>query len=79
MIGVNKGPGFSRLQRLVVLVDKVASFAVVAVALFGECMASFGLVGSIMFHVDPQLLRAVSELALLPVCAVSFLGEIFAE
>ena len=35
------------------LVNEVAAFAVVAVALLCEGVASFGLVGSIMFHVDP--------------------------
>ena len=78
MVGVDQSPGFVGLQRVALLVDEVASLAVVAVALLGEGVASFGLVGSIMFHVDSQLLRAVGELALLPVGAVPLLGEIFA-
>lgn len=59
--------------------DEVTAFSVAAVALFGEGVATLGLIGSIMFHVDSQLFRAVGELALLAVGAVPLLCKILAE
>ena len=79
MVRVYQGPSLTCLNQVYLLVDEVASLAIVAVTFFGEGMASFCLVGSIMFHVDPQLFRSMSELTLLPVCAVSFFNEIFAK
>ena len=79
MIRVYQGPSFTCLNLAYLLVNEVASLAIVAVAFFSEGMASFCLIGSIMFHVDPQLFRPMSELTLLPICAVPFFNEIFAE
>ena len=79
MVGVYQSPYFTGLQSIALLVDKVTALTIVAVTFFGECVTSFGLVGSIMFHVDPQLFRAMSKLALLAVGAVSFFSEIFAK
>ena len=53
MVRVNQSPGFTAFHRSVMLVNEVATLTVVAVALLGEGVASFGLIGSIMFHVDP--------------------------
>lgn len=69
----------ARGQARGLLVDEIAAGAVAAVALLGEGVASLGLIGSIMFHVDPQLLRAVRELALGAVGAEALLHEVFAE
>lgn len=61
------------------LVDEITALAVVADSLFGEGMAGFGLVGSIVFHVDPQFLRSVGELALLTIGTEPLFSIIFAE
>ena len=42
-------------------------------------MARLGLVGSIVFHVHPQLIRTVSELTLPPITAVTLFREVLAE
>jgi hypothetical protein len=61
------------------LVDEIAALAVAAVPFFCEGMASFGLVGSVMFQVDLELFWAVCELALDAVGAISFFCEVLAE
>lgn len=60
------------------LVDEVAPTAIAAVSLLCECMATLCLVGSIVFHVDPELLRPVSELALPSVGTEALLHEVLA-
>jgi hypothetical protein len=60
-------------------VDEIAALAVAAIAFLGEGMACFGLVGSVMFHVDLKLFRAVCELALSAVRAIAFFCEVLAE
>jgi hypothetical protein len=60
-------------------VYEVAALTVAAVTLFGEGMAAFGFVGSIVFHVDAQFLWSVGKLALLAVGAEAFFCEVFAE
>lgn len=58
--------------------DEVASTAVAAIPLLGESVTPFGLVGSIVFHVDPKLLRTVGKLALSPIGAEPLLHEVLA-
>ena len=59
--------------------DEVAAIAKAAVALLREGVASLGLVGSIVLHVNPQVLRPVGELALAAVRTAPPLHEIFAQ
>ena len=59
--------------------DEVAPFAEMATSLLREGVAGLGLVGSIVFHVDPQLVRTVSELTLPAVAAVTLFREVLAE
>lgn len=59
--------------------DEVAAVSVAAMALLGKGMAPLGLVGPIGLHVYPQLFWSVGELALAPVRAETFLGEVSAE
>lgn len=61
------------------LMDEVAAAAVAAKALLREGVAALCFVGSIVFQIDPQLLRPVRELALAAVGTVSLLHEVFAE
>lgn len=59
--------------------DEVAPLTVMAKTIFSERVACFCLVGSIAFHVDPQLLGSVGKLALLAIRAVTFLNKILAK
>ena len=59
--------------------DEVAPFTVVAIALLREGVAALGLVAAIALHVDPQLLRAMSELASTAIGTEALLCEVFAE
>ncbi len=61
------------------VVDEVAALAETAEALLLEGVADLGFVRSIMFHVYPELLGAVGELALLPVRAHALCSVVFAE
>lgn len=72
-------PFLPRIQGLRLLVDEVAAIAKAAVALLREGVASLGLVGSIVLHVNPQVLRPVGELALAAVGTAPPLHEIFAQ
>ena len=58
---------------------EVAPAAVAAVSFLCEGVASLCFVGSIVFHIDPQLLGAVSELAFVPIWTEPLLHKIFAE
>ena len=79
MVGVYVLPLLGGWGAVNLFVDEIAALAVVANALFGEGVAGFGLVGSIVFHVDPQFLGAVGELALLPVRTEPLFSIVFAE
>lgn len=61
------------------VMDEVAARAVAAVAVFGESVASLGLVTAIGIHIDAQLLRAMGELALFTVWTHSLLHKISTE
>ena len=58
---------------------EVAPAAVAAVSFLCEGVASLCFVGSIVFHIDPQLLESMRELALAPIRAKSLFHEIFTE
>jgi hypothetical protein len=60
-------------------VDEIATTAVAAEPLLRKGMAALSFIGSIVFHIDPQLLRAMRELALGPIRTLPLLHEIFAE
>ena len=79
MVGVDVLPLLGSRGAVNLLVDEIATLAVVADSLFGEGMAGFGLIGSIVFHVDPQFLRSVGELALLAIRTEPLFSIIFAE
>lgn len=79
MVREYRQPFLSRVEGLGLLVDEVAAIAEAAVALLREGVASLGLVGSIVLHVNPQVLRPVGELALAAVGAAPPLHEIFAQ
>jgi hypothetical protein len=64
---------------LLLNVDEVAALSVAAEALLGKGMAPFGFVGSIVFHIDPQLLGPMGKLALLAVGAETLLCEVAAQ
>lgn len=53
MIRVDVGPLEGRSGEARALVDEVASISEAAVSLFGECVAPFCLVRSIVLHVNP--------------------------
>lgn len=59
--------------------DEVAAIPVAAEPLFGKSMAPLGLVGPIGLHIDSQLLRPMSELALISVGAEAFFSEVLAK
>lgn len=53
MVAIDAGPFGSEIEVLCLSgVDEVASFPVAAVSFLCEGMASFGLVGFVMFHVN---------------------------
>lgn len=61
------------------LVDEVAALAETAKAFLLEGVADLGFVRSIIFHVNPELLGPVGELALLAVRTGAFGSVVFAE
>ena len=72
-------PFVARVEAGRLLVDEIAAVAEAAVTLLREGIASLGLVGSIVLHVNPQVLRPVRELALTAVGTASSFHEIFTE
>lgn len=80
MILVNLSPLFLRGKtRTILLVYEVTPVSIAAVPFFCKSMASLGLVRTIGLHIDTQLLRAMSELALSAIWTITFLSEIFAK
>lgn len=80
MIAVDGAPFADRIDLEVFrLVDEIATLPIAAVTLLSESMTSLGFVGSVMFHVDLELLGTVSELALSAIGTVSFFSEVLAE
>jgi len=61
------------------VVDEVTSLSKTAKSLFLKGVADFCFVGSIMFHIYSQLMRTVSELALLSIGTHTFWSKVFAE
>ena len=59
--------------------DEVASVPILAMSLFEKCIARFGFIWIIHIIVYPQFLGPVGKLALLPIWAEPFFGEVFAQ
>ena len=79
MVGVDGLPFKSRVRGACQLVNEVAAVSVAAEALLFKRVATFRFVGPICIHIDPQLLRAVSELALAAIGTVALFSEVLAE
>lgn len=79
MVRVYRQPFDLQVERLCLFVDEVASISKAAVPFFRESMASLRFVRSIMLHVNPEVMGAMSELALAAVGAVAAVHVVFAE
>lgn len=80
VIRVYQGPFLPLVSILSFLdVNEVTAITVAAVTFLREGVTSFGLVGTISLHVYPELLRSMSELALVAVRTEAFFCEIFAQ
>ena len=79
VIGIDVLPPSAQVRFCALVVDKVASLAVVAVSLLGEGVALFCLVGAISVTVDLEFMGTVCELAALAIGTTAFLCVVFAE
>jgi hypothetical protein len=79
MVRVYPRPSLLGRHLLSTLVDEVAPIAEAAEALLGEGVTALGLVGPIVLHIDPEILGAVGELALLGVRTGASIHKVFAE
>lgn len=79
MVRVYPRPSLLHTHLLHTLVDEVASVSEATEALLGEGVTALGLVGPIVLHIDPEILGAVGELALLGVGTGASIHEVLAE
>ena len=80
MLGVNLFPLQGLVLKAVLLmVDEVAPVPVVTIPFLCKGMTPLCLVGSIGLHVDSELLRPMSELALFAIRTMPLLYKVFAE
>ena len=79
VIWEHHAPALGGRSKVHLLVNEVAALPIAAEPFFREGMTCLCFVGSIVFHVDSQLLGPMGELALLAIRAIPFLCEIFAK